>query len=352
MIKPLLAVLLSLFALNAFAGIENFKNFASGKIDRDRVDQSVVHLFFRADNFSDASLQDADATKCTGTFVSSDGYVLTAKHCIEPMLSEEENALLRETFSYPEKAKVYLKHPLRIKMGAGSKALDAEIVAIGGDRDWESLYSIRPRDLLEYREVVQSLIDEEGFGFQSDWAVLKVKSIHPQACLPISQAALDPGSELIHLGFPGFAGREVLSGGRDFYFSRGEVYSGSMDAYFDAQTDAMIPTPEDVAQRHSMSPEEKKAYEKNYPAVRSVFRELNAQVQSRGMILSSAPVAVGMSGGPTLNSAGQIIGVNVAALKGESARSLSNSIRSILEGVERSRLLLGTPSSAVLFRCQ
>jgi len=209
---------------------------------------------------------------CSHTWVSNDGYLLTAFHCIESCLmgAKEFDAGHYNRFAFREieiEGTKYISHPfvvyeandsrlkdLRCLLNEGAsdkKPLQARVIALGA-KGWIPSHS-RAEFKSKYPEVFEEYRQKGyvGFGDHGDFALLKVEPTdvaatvptventfeyfsYPPQCLPIASDAAIPGDSVWSLSFPTLSARPkykesvyqpVATGGTVFSKANHPLYS-------------------------------------------------------------------------------------------------------------------------------
>lgn len=211
---------------------------------------------------------------CSGGFVSRSGYFLTAAHCLphcfEPMPDPELRQLL------------YLQRP-----DAANRVDCAEHVWINERKATEVIIG---RGILEWDGNPDSPVSPDGERriierqkalSGGDWAIVKIEG-GSQRCLPINPE-FRAGAEVWSAGYPGDVRRkEGSSDGVSLRFVQGRIF------------DSVAAVP-----RFAASPEERDL----------MMATLEDAVQSGAVIVTDTDGFHGLSGGPYLNSSGELIGV-------------------------------------------
>ncbi|MFE5407237.1 serine protease [Microbacterium sp. NPDC056569] len=197
---------------------------------------------------------------CTGWFASDEGHIATAGHCVEV------DASVRDAIIYQ-----FLVDLDREDLFATAQSWTVEGYEDGSDVD-RTVHVIQPHAALD--PVIEDYTVAQVIDFQSfedgDAALLRVAGATGTVPLPIAQAAPAVGDDVTSIGFP--ASVEGVADDRRLAasFKTGTVSSRQV-------TDAGVPV-----------------------------TEINAQVSG------------GMSGGPTVDGTGSVIGINSFGINGES----------------------------------
>ena len=200
-------------------------------------------------------------TSCTGWFASADGHIMTAGHCVDP--TEGRTALLN----------TYLTEADRLDL------LDDAIVnwsvegPNSGDSVEQTVQVIQPNGvegaIITNNPITAQVVSYRGFE-EGDLALLHVAGIEATPALAIAETSPENGDELTAVGFPA-----TVSGAVDATRVRASFKSGTASSQqFSAESG--IPT-----------------------------TEINADISP------------GMSGGPTVNANGEVLGVNSFILTNE-----------------------------------
>jgi hypothetical protein len=270
----------------------------------------IVSLLLAVCNASASEFQDADSVPkekqpanfegardatfqlgegCSGTFISNDGYILTAGHCLRAANYQATpvpglSAVITNYPASPGVNKMRLYTAVRGKPDLSGTL--GRLVALGKG-------SVKEAQITKFvSENIEATLQlaEDGFLGAEDFAILKIDSEKPTACLQIQLADVKPGQEVWSISFPG---RDENIKGRPFWksrsgaFSTGTVLSGMQD------NQGLKTAPLTTA--------EKDAY---------------ATIINLGFkdgFLSSLDVLGGSSGASILNSRGEIVGLNIQA---------------------------------------
>jgi S1-C subfamily serine protease len=208
----------------------------------------------------------ADAT-CTGFVVSSDGYIVTAGHCADPV--EGKHALV-ETYLAQEVTK-----------GAIQQATMDDMIGNGGALDWQvegkadgsqpefTIAAYMPASvsgLATGQKLTAAVIDNRPLS-QGDVTVLKVQPQTPLSVLQVSATEPVNGDAVTAIGYPGNVDK-VVDPTNDPSFKSGHVSS------------------------------------------------LNTS-NGAPFIQTDAALSPGMSGGPVVDDQGQVVGLNSYKIVGE-----------------------------------
>lgn len=167
---------------------------------------------------------------CTATFVSNDGYVLTALHCLQLDLSSK---FQRETFNDMKFSILKFDQQLightfdtTVFDGESSKDVQFTVVATGkgffGSINYIAAFKANPE---KYYDVM-----EEGYGPAEDYAVLKL-NLENTPCLSLATEPVEVGDFVWSIGFPirvAIGGRPLWSGKHEAY-SSGQITNGPVD---------------------------------------------------------------------------------------------------------------------------
>jgi S1-C subfamily serine protease len=164
-------------------------------------------------------LDEENSSDCSAAFISNDGYVLTAMHCISSCLP---NNVLRISGSEKEAYMLYEKTaPVKGLICADISAPElqlntAEIVAIGK--------GFAEFDDLQIRKIPVE-IRKKIFELRSDFAILKFKVPNPVKCLSLEKKpSFNINEQTFTLGFPSETFRnQYASDGVKLFISIGKI---------------------------------------------------------------------------------------------------------------------------------
>jgi hypothetical protein len=250
---------------------------------------------FSAQNFyhSVVKLESEEGSICTGSFVSNDGYMLTAGHCLQTCLKDLSGTKnlnsgnLYDINLYDQSLLKGSVCELRVKQ-LGFKR--AKIVFIGsGTAGFEDDHIDGISK--EVRSKLSHLLD---------FALIKFETKTKTKCLNVATDKIMKGDEVMSIGHPGRADRKAnSSNGISKYFGFGEISDSLMD--------------NELYKEKGFSTEKILMLEEAY--------------NLDHYFVTSADLVPGYSGGPTLNLKGEIIGVNtnVASFIDYTERYVANS---------------------------
>lgn len=255
----------------------SFAAYAEEGFFTDPSQHDKWNIFTKA-NFekSVVKLEDRSGGTCTGSFISNDGYLLTAAHCLEKCLegikgtknrsfdplyniSLYDHSLLAGRICAVRVAELGLRKASIVYIGTGSAGFE--------DNHIEKI----PSDI---RTVLSGILD---------FAIIKFDTPKRTKCLKLSSETPFFGDEVMSIGHPGKARRRTNSSdGRSKYFGFGQIRDGLMS--------------------NAIYTESKFSSEK--------ILMLEEAYNLQNYYVTSSDLVPGYSGGPTLNLKGEIIGVN------------------------------------------
>lgn len=215
---------------------------------------------------------------CTGTRISTQGHVLTARHCLNQCLIN--SGQVEPEVLFPDQRGSYQLYHIRLNPRARCRfeidGVEKEVQVIAAGVGF--MIPSEERALPRYDETLHRSLVERGFIQRSDYAV--IREIGPQSseCLHLSENDALP-EELVHyMGYPGAStGRgEFDSDGSTLLQGRGEVVTSILE---------------------SSCIEE----------VSSTEEELRFSYEQPEQILSSVDLLPGASGSALLNSNNEIV---------------------------------------------
>lgn len=282
---------------------------------------------------------------CSGTFVSNDGYFLTARHCLRNANLSPTLEALSDDFDPRHQLRVFRKAKILASIDSGdlsaaTEPREIEIVAIGAESELLEIAQKEVKrqfelggqfELLSYlRELAAT-----GFGAQNDWAIIRLSGIHQTRCLAPSKTTHNQ-SRIYQLGYtsldPNLESSQFLAEAGEIIahqFTRSSFLNTSTIAKPQSRIDLTAARDAEAAVRNT-----------------EVLRIL-----SQPLVAASSRSTFGMSGGPTLDDNNQIIGINSAVSLNAPRLSYFNPIANIVSGVERSSKLVGSPGSKEIFNC-
>lgn len=217
---------------------------------------------------------------CTGTRISNQGHILTARHCLNECLIQ--SGAVDEERLFPEEG---WRSPKLFHFPNGNPAFcDLEINGIPKRVEVLSasaafMIPLEQSSLSRYaRDLHQELMDQNFF-HTGDYAIVKDENSQRQQCRKISMERPIATQEVHYFGFPGQSrggrpeGRE--SDGESFLRSDGQVVAS-------------------ITQN---------------PCIRGSIERLVDKYDRPEIILSTVDILPGASGSSLLNSAGEIVGL-------------------------------------------
>ena len=200
-------------------------------------------------------------SSCTGWFASAEGHIMTAGHCVDP--SEGRTALLSS----------YLGEADRLDLLNDATVNWTVEGPNSGDSVEQTVQVIQPNDvegaIITNNPITAQVVAYRGFE-EGDLALLHVGGIEATPPLVVADTSPENGDELTAVGFPA-----TVSGVVDGTRVRASFKSGTASSQ-QYRADSGIPT-----------------------------TEINADISP------------GMSGGPTVNANGEVLGVNSFILTNE-----------------------------------
>lgn len=347
------AVMAVLTSTTAFARYDIFNNFKFEKADRSHLDKSTVRILIH----SNEDYKNHLSGQCSGVFISNKGYILTAKHCVDFALTysfaKDFDSLslipdMNRQVQYLREQTIFVQIEQKSLFGRSmSRVAPAKIIVSGGQIDIAKFLDAKNtgRSQNEMEAYFYELY-EKGFGIQSDFAILKVNEINNTTCLKVSAVPLTNDLPIYHLGFPGKGG-VAKTDGTSFFASEGKVIPNAAASC--ATRAAKIKTP-DYPWLSTMSSE---IFRKEiYPGLLAFFERLMTKLFGPELIPSTAILDEGMSGGPTIDEDGNLIGVNIVKVPDCREPNFSNSIYNIVGKIQKLHESIGTPSASELFNCR
>lgn len=241
---------------------------ASATTGLENIEDSLLHVYIEYSGYvgipGDDGVTWSDRVTvgfmCTGWFASDEGHIATAGHCVDP---EDGRAELIAEFLASVDAEDLYSHAVTNWPVEGYDP--------GSDIDHtiEVVQTSGAEDPVIDEWTVAELVDYQEFE-SGDAALLKVAGVSGTAGLEIAYESPQVGDEIVSIGFPGTVQNVVDVRRLAASFKTGTVSSHQV-------TDGGVPV-----------------------------IEINAQVSQ------------GMSGGPTIDSDGNVIGINSFGINGES----------------------------------
>lgn len=231
------------------------------------VENSLVHIYteysgyiyYPTDDGWEWSEEVTAGTMCTGWFASDDGYIATAGHCVQP---EQGRRAILQKFLAEWDAEDLLADAITSWTVEGYEE-GSEI-----DRSVEVVQPDGADDPVIDSWTVAQVIDFQDFE-DGDAALLKVAGVSGMEPLTVASTTPEVGDDIVSIGFPGTVQQVVDVSRLSASFKTGTVSSQQV-------TDNGVPV-----------------------------TEINAQVSG------------GMSGGPTIDGTGHVIGINSFGILGE-----------------------------------
>lgn len=225
----------------------------------------------------------SDWSRCTGVYISRDGYLLTAAHCLRDhlrQLSRFEAADL-SVWEHPQSVVFY---------GGGPTDHEADgrpVFLAAAGRGFLSPRR-KPPNVTGLANDAR-MIERLAAVTQGDWAIVKVELPAPGPCLPARERSPAEGEPVWAVGYPGPASRPGGhdSNGSDLRWAHG-------NAAVDFASSAWLDTLD--------------------PAGREVFLGIyRPGVEAGRLILSDMDSVHGLSGAPILTAEGELTGVLTAS---------------------------------------
>lgn len=226
----------------------------------------------------------SDDSFCTVFAVSTDGYMMTALHCLRRCLSEQ-GVLQQASNTYlglldlmvsTSHSAVGMRCPhlsipgLRINADSASAGRQIEVVATGRG------LSIFDERFFGNTALYQKLKASGWADKAQDFAILKVVPVEPLRCLKFAATPAGAGNAVFSVGFPLSDSNEELS----LSASQGHLYVRADESGYYASQNSDL----------------KRAW-------------VNEQFNAPGVLYSNAWNNVGQSGGPIVTAGGQVIGI-------------------------------------------
>jgi hypothetical protein len=260
-----------------------------------------------------AALGLSQVGRCSGTIISPDGYIISARHCFDRCFDEQY--ALSESTSQPEGNQIQRvnrsKLPLTCQIGFNGAIQDVTVVATGDCKlgEPQQVGSKTSNENLELRR--------GGCGSNGDFTIFKVDGQPPLKCSPACARSLGPGEDVWGVGFPSetHRGDGHDSNGKSKYVSAGQVNCGLRDnedfksLLAGQPISALISQFRDIAEKIKLNRPQAGADEIYLSLLKFIAR---TDGEKTGIIPSSTDFAPGSSGGGLFDDQGCLIGVNVS----------------------------------------
>jgi hypothetical protein len=182
-----------------------------------------------------AKLASVSIGGCMGTFISNDGYMMTALHCVTafPIFEDVPEKEFQTDLLRTDPAKLRLHPTIAGQIGAptqparAGQALEkARIVAAGKGFFSTSLdnFADFKKDSRKYQSLMAA-----GYGIPQDWAILKVERTNA-VCVKTNPSALLPGQSVWSVNFSTREKGSAKDGRSLQFFSSGRVTRGIQDS--------------------------------------------------------------------------------------------------------------------------
>ena len=281
-------------------GSSLFGATASAAPANENIDQSIVFVDVVTDGRVEVPFQDGSSkvfstsstSLCTGWFVSNDGHVATAGHCLE----QDGGTVLD----------LYLNAILENEVGTGDQTAGEFAASLEvGEWDYEmedpAVYVSQPdvvKGPLDDDPVRAQIIDEQPFE-NGDNALLKLSSVSDTPALAVASEVPAVGDEVTAIGYGASVSKVT-----DLSQQPPSHKQGSISSYSTTKSGAPV-------------------------------TEVDAAVTQ------------GMSGGPTVNEDGAVIGINSFGVSGESqAFNFITDTESLIQFLDKNGVEVETASSA------
>ena len=222
---------------------------------------------------------EGSVSHCSGARISRAGHILTAAHCLKNSLGKASRSDLSELelVELDQTANRYQEQevPFTVEKRA-ARLLYAGKGFIWGDRNPSDISKMAGDATLSERFRALTV---------GDWAILVSNGGKMGSCLKASAQIIPDGEPLWAFGYPASAQRsnQQDSYGKAIYIIYGEAVRDVIKSEFYAQLN---------------------------PASREVYRPIfQSAIDSGDLILSNMDSYTGFSGGPAINSQGELVGV-------------------------------------------
>jgi len=227
-------------------------------------------------------LLNSPSGRCTGTYVSSDGAILTARHCLQICLIR--SGVVREVSEQDGAIVFYETVPERL----GVATCELEINGVPQTVTVEATGPgfVMPFNMSGLSSLNPALMKDliaRGYTSSGDFAIVRQRVTTPTACVALAQAPAQPGDFVQSIEYPAATERP------DGYNSDGEqaYASGGVVAHSIAENSCVV--------------------EASPPAER--LARLMATFDDASSFVSSLDSNHGASGSPVFNAKGEVVGI-------------------------------------------
>lgn len=218
-VKSFLLAAISLSGIQgAFAGplTANFESAVERGLDLAHVHKAAAGFFtsesmprdgpYRYRLGSVVLLRTWDGGWCSGTYISRQGHILTAAHCVSESYSNAKKSREKDLILVENPADVVRFD--RVRTGLRDGSVRTELLVAG--RGYIDVVKI-PADISELRKRPE--LDHRVAAMASgDWAILQTVGVAEAPCAPVADRMPKPGEPLWAAGFPGAVWRRGALG--------------------------------------------------------------------------------------------------------------------------------------------
>lgn len=352
------------FSVHAEESINDHWKFHDWNADQNlkaRLGGATARIVFTAEvadfrQFGSTQIRSGTKTmllgQCTGSFISRDGYFLTARHCIEDTLMGDMYLALKKVdrADYATALKILRSGEFSViltKASNGSeikKSLTAKLIAIGPIGKMSSIVS----DLIDKPNGVEQALDflNQGYGQSGDWVVLKFKNGTSNDCLSVDRELIHASESILSLGYPGESSSDQYKTDGSTLF----VAAGRLDSEENTRWLA------EYLQKHRMPEPLRSQFsdDENFKVTHrqwELYPEFAKKFIADDVWSATTLLEEGFSGGPTVNVKGELVGINLGKNIYRNSAFI-NPIVNIYRGLDYARLIdSNIPKNESLFSC-
>lgn len=270
--------------------------------------------------------------KCTATFVSNDGYVMTAMHCLNGLVDREYLEDMKFVLYTSNKEAIGHKYMVNISFEGKQSEVRATLIETGkGFVDQINPIYAFTKNSEKYLDIM-----EEKYYAAEDYAILKL-DLENTPCLPVASKPAAVGDFVWSIAYPArfsaIKGRPLWTG-KSAAFTSGRVTNGLLENA-------------SLAERlKGTSPEYQQAY-----------LSVEGATLNEDNLTASVDALAGASGGALLNGDGEIVGIYAISqpLTGsawDGYISGASVFANAQAAVQKLKASLGEEQVAKIFSCQ